>query len=643
MATADAGAFGADGPPQGPEGTGDSDPRPGGPPAGAAVPGGGLNTGGDTRGDGMPREAGGGAAPGEGAPGDPAGGTSGGTAASGEGAVGEGAPRAPAAGAAAPGDLATDPAAASGAAPGDPALTDQARRDAGPGGDAPHSIGSGGDARRDAGPGGDALRDAAPGEAGPPGGVPPREGPPRDLVPWDAQALDHLDQSLDELLRGEAPRGDAPREDPPRAESREDPRRDGAPRDGAPRDGAPRDDADRGERVHALVAEGRFAEAHVLVGDAFVERNGSAGYLLRAWILTQEGRPAQAREAVDWALALAGPAEAADVFVLAGVVLLSLDETHAALTVALRASGADPDGWEPSVLLSDVYRRLGRLPDAVSAARRAVALAPHEAEAQVALVRSLSVGRGLLGRVPRRHRAEYGRAVERALVLGAEPAQLSVPRGGALAGGVAVTLLWGLQLYRIESGGRFQLMAGAVALLATFAVVTVVVRAGTRRSGTGARARLSAVRATTRTELVGDPWLWRIGAARVAAWLPVPVLLTTGLAADRGWRGRPWPLWATAPAAAVGLAGALLVVSGAYWWYGRMFAARMLRYGGVAGVQLALGVVLASGTVALSARERVTAAAWAELALCHAVWSAGSWIVALGTAARLRGLRGRDL
>src|SRR4051812_14141612 len=114
-------------------------------------------------------------------------------------------------------------------------------------------------------------------------------------------------------------------------------------------DGIAPDDASSGERVHALVGQGRFAEAHALVSDAFVERNGSAGYLLRAWVLTQERRPAQAREAVDWALALAGPAETADVFVLAGVVLLSLDEPHAALTVALRASGADPDGWEPSV------------------------------------------------------------------------------------------------------------------------------------------------------------------------------------------------------------------------------------------------------------------------------------------------------
>jgi hypothetical protein len=410
-------------------------------------------------------------------------------------------------------------------------------------------------------------------------------------------------------------------------------------------DGIAPDDASSGERVHALVGQGRFAEAHALVSDAFVERNGSAGYLLRAWVLTQERRPAQAREAVDWALALAGPAETADVFVLAGVVLLSLDEPHAALTVALRASGADPDGWEPSVLLSDVYRRLGRLPDAVAAARRAAALAPQEAEAQVALARSLSAGRGLLGRLPRRHRAEHAAAAGRALALGAEPGQLVAPRGGVVIGGFGLALFWGVQLYRIESGGTWQLVAAGGVLLATFVLIAFVVRSGARRSGVSPRSRLRGIRATTRTEMVGDDWLWRIAAVRLAAVLPVPVLLTTGLAADRGWRAGVWPLWVVAPLAAAGLGAVAALLAGARWWYGDMYARRMLRYCGLVRLQLAVTAALSGVTLALAARGRgeVPGRTWAELTVAHTAWTVTGCGVALLLTGRMHALRRQAL
>jgi hypothetical protein len=395
--------------------------------------------------------------------------------------------------------------------------------------------------------------------------------------------------------------------------------------------------------VHALVSEGRFAEAHAVVSDAFVERNGSAGYLLRAWVLAQERRPVAAREAVDWALALAGPPETADVFVLAGVVLLALDEAHAALTVALRAYGADPDGWEPSVLLSDVYRRLGRLPDAVAAARRAVAAAPREAEAQVALARSLSAGRGLTGRIPRRHRAEHATAVRDALDLGADPRHLTAPRGGMVIGGIGLALFWGTQLYRIETGGTWQLIAGGAVLALTFVIIAVVVKAGTRRSGISARARLRGIQATTRTEMAGDQWLWRISAVHVAASLPVPVLLTTGLVADRGWHGHPWPLWAAALAALTGLGAVLLAVSAVPWWYGAALARRILHYGGLVRLHLAAAAALSGGTMALAARGDATSGQWAGLAVAHLAWVVGGWAVALVTAARLQARRRQAL
>jgi hypothetical protein len=380
-------------------------------------------------------------------------------------------------------------------------------------------------------------------------------------------------------------------------------------------------DASSGERVHALVAQSRFAEAHALVSDAFVERNGSAGYLLRAWILAQEKRRPDSREALDWALALAGPAEAADVFVLAGVVLLSLDEPHAALTVALRATGADPDGWEPSVLLSDVYRRLGRVPDAVAAARRAVALAPREAEAQVALARSLTSGRGLLGRVPRRYRAEHRSAVERALMLGADPGQLSAPRGGALAGIVAVVLLVGVQLFRIVTGDVWQVIATAAGAAAAIVLIVVLLTVTARRSGTPLPARLRGIRATVRTELAADPRLRRVREINAVAVLPMVPLVTTLLPCDRARQRDPWPLWAVCAVSAAGLAAVVVTGLAVRWWYGGPFAERAFLRNGNGRLQLGAALVLPGATLWLSGSPtRMPHAAWQALTLAHLAW-----------------------
>ncbi|NUS16275.1 MAG: hypothetical protein HOY69_33570 [Streptomyces sp.] len=399
---------------------------------------------------------------------------------------------------------------------------------------------------------------------------------------------------------------------------------------------APDDDSTSGERVHALVAQGRFAEAHAVVGDAFVERNGSAGYLLRAWVLAQERRSPEAREAVDWALALAGPAEAADVFVLAGVVLLSLDEVHDALIVALRATGADPDGWEPAVLLSDVYRRLGRVPDAVAAARRAAVLAPQEAEAQVALARSLSAGRGLLGRIPRRLRAEHRAAVERSLMLGADPGQLQAPRAGVLTGGLAVAVLWAIQLYRIETGDDWQFVAAGVVLLVTAVLLTVLVRVHSRRTGTGARARMRGIRATVRTELAADDRLWRVRAAHVGAVIPVAPLLTTGLVADRAWRRELWPLWATVPVTVAGAAGVAAAVAGVHWWYGPEFTRRAFLFSWFGRLQIVVPALLLGASLAGAVAGSATRVTWRDLALAHAGWVVATWAVAAAFSARAR-------
>lgn|GEM_PF-4929182 len=380
-----------------------------------------------------------------------------------------------------------------------------------------------------------------------------------------------------------------------------------------------------------------------MVDDAFVERNGSAGYLLRAWVLAQEHRPADARDAVDWALAIAGPAEAADVFVLAGVVLLSMDEPHAALTAALRASGADPDGWEPKVLLSDVYRRLGRPADAVAAARRAADLAPHEVEAHVALARSLWAERGMFGRIPKRNRAEHRAAAQRALTLGAHPGQLIAPRGGAIFGGLGMALFAAVQIFRFGTGDGLALLAGGIGLAAAFALVAVVARAGARRTGVSPRARLSGIRATTRTELAGDAWLWRIAAVHTAVLLPLPALLTTGLVADRAWQGHGWPVWAVTLLALTGLLAVSALVVAVPWWYGAMYARRILRYRGLVRAQLTVVGLLAGGTLALAVRGATATGLWAAAAVAHFVWTVGGWLAGVAVVSRYHALRRREL
>ncbi|WP_037907145.1 tetratricopeptide repeat protein [Actinacidiphila yeochonensis] len=395
--------------------------------------------------------------------------------------------------------------------------------------------------------------------------------------------------------------------------------------------------------MHALVSQGRFAEAHAVVDDAFVERNGSAGYLLRAWVLAQEQRPADARDAVDWALAIAGPAEAADVFVLAGVVLLAMDEPHAALTAALRASGTDPDGWEPKVLLSDVYRRLGRPADAVAAARRAAAMAPHEVEAHVALARSLWAERGFLGRIPRRSRAEHRAAARRALALGAAPGQLVAPRGGALFGGVGLALFAAVQLYRVGTGDTWGLLAAGVGLAVAVVLVVMAARTGARRTGVSALARITGIRATVRTELVGDPWLWRIAAVRTALLMPLPALVTTGLVADRAWQGHPVPAWAATLLAVAGLTGVSALVLAVPWWYGGMYARRILRYGGFVRTQLTVVGLLAGGTLALAVRGAAVSGLWAAAAVAHFVWTVGGWLTGAVLVSRFHALRRREL
>jgi hypothetical protein len=311
--------------------------------------------------------------------------------------------------------------------------------------------------------------------------------------------------------------------------------------------------------------------------------------------------------------------------------------------VALRAAGADPGGWEPSVLLSDVYRRLGRVPDAVAAARRAAALAPQEAEAQVALARSLTAGRGLLGRIPRRHRPEHQAAVERALLLGADPGELTAPRGGAGAGIIALVLLVGVQLFRIEGGNAWQLVATGVAMAGSAAVVAVLLVSSGRRTGTTLRLRLRGIRATVRTELAADPGLRRIREMNAVAALPLVPLLTTVLPAGRAAEGHPWAQWAVGLATGAALPLLLLIAFAVRWWYGAHFARRAFLRNRLGRFQLAGATTLLTSTLVLSVTGTTAPTAWSVLLLAHLVWLVLATTATAIPAARARAARAREL
>ena len=225
---------------------------------------------------------------------------------------------------------------------------------------------------------------------------------------------------------------------------------------------------------------------------------------------------------------------------LAGVVLLSLDEAHAALTVALRAAGADPDGWEPSVLLSDVYRRLGRVPDAVAAARRAVAVAPARGRGAggagpLAVGRAAGCSAGYrAGTAP-----STGRPPSARWPWARPPVSSSRRAAAPLLGGVGLAVFLGVQLYRIETGGTWELVAAGDRLRRD-------VRPD-RGAGEHGRAPLRGERPHPAARHPGHHphrdgrrrLLWRIAAVHVGAVLPLPALVTTGLVADRAWRGDP--------------------------------------------------------------------------------------------------------
>ncbi|MDX6314032.1 MAG: hypothetical protein QOF44_3496 [Streptomyces sp.] len=328
----------------------------------------------------------------------------------------------------------------------------------------------------------------------------------------------------------------------------------------------------------------------------------SYAYLVRAKALADERRVAEAREAVDWALAHAGPGDV-DVLVLAGVILLMVGDAHAALSVALRAADAEPDSWEAQVLRADACRILDRIPDAVAAARRAVALAPDEAEAYVALWRALAR--------TRKGHAELAGTARRAVELGADPEQFGSSRWWLHY----IPLVVAAVMIRYVHGWA---LAAALAGGAGLAAALWVVQA--RSSGSTPSGRLLSMRALARAELDRDPAKARIAALGTTSVLSFLPLTTTGFACAAGGDGAPWSTWAVGAAAGGAVVAVLVGARAVGWWYGTAFLRRDIPASGFAALQLGVVGVLVGCSVALSLLGTTSVGWWTALAAAHFLW-----------------------
>ncbi|WP_431959632.1 hypothetical protein [Actinacidiphila sp. bgisy160] len=363
------------------------------------------------------------------------------------------------------------------------------------------------------------------------------------------------------------------------------------------------DDAVTADRVFGLCERGRFEMAHSLVDDAFVTRNGSFGYLVRARVFAYERRADRAREAVDWALAHAEPGDP-DPPLLAGLVLLMLGDAHAALGLGLRVA-ADPREWRARVLVADSCRMLSRGPEAVAAARQAVLIAPREAEAHVALARALDLSLRPAARAERRA------VVARAMELGAAPADVAGRRQWPRA--APALLVAALVLFADPP-----VLAGGVAVLVALAGWLWLLQA--RRSGSSGRGRLQTVRALARAELNGDPARARAVALTAGACLPVLPFAATGLVAASAADGAPWPLPAVLGVAAGAVVVLLAAARAVRWWYGDTFLQRDFLPSRHTVLQLTAVVALIGTAVALSAAQATSTALWSAVAVAHVLW-----------------------
>lgn len=386
-------------------------------------------------------------------------------------------------------------------------------------------------------------------------------------------------------------------------------------------------DEDRIRLTQELCETGRFGEAHALLDDVWVMRAGSLGYLLRAYVYALQGQHARSREAVDWALLLR-EGDPVDVLCLAGHVLLSLGDEHRAVSIAQQATAAAPDDWRPRVLLADAYRDLDRIAESVAAARRAVALAPHEADTHLALARSLTLR-------PRGNHDERQRAWAAAEQLGAD-----VGEAAGAADAASARIAWWRRLRWLPGVLIFVVLQAlaavdwrlAVALIGVLVTALAVLwMLGARRTGVRLGDRVQAARTASRAELAADPGGERYALLTAVVGLPVVPFATTGFLTAAAADGAPWSAdRAVLAALAVGavLCGMAALVR---WWHGEDFLRRVVLRSPLTEVRLVAVLLLSGGAIGLSLAGVGTGVWWDALFFAHLGW----FVVGLALTGRL--------
>ncbi|WP_030451638.1 hypothetical protein [Herbidospora cretacea] len=415
-----------------------------------------------------------------------------------------------------------------------------------------------------------------------------------------------------------------------------------------------------------LCDRGSFAEA-----SAFVRRLGADRpqepfpILLEALIHARQGDASTARELIERAVNLTSSPNS-DCLALAGMIFRELGDTTQAISYGLRATTLNPHDWQGFVALAraaaaDQLR--GQQHEAERAARRAVALAPGEATAYLAL------GEALLAYPPARirarkegvealaHAAELapGNAEIQKALAEVHPGKDSPAWLGCLALPAVIALfVAGRRFIEMAGDGIARLLQidqnrpegehslpGLLILIAIAAVVWGLVRLiRIKRRGDRPQAAIGRRRALSRDLHLADEESLRIAATTAAAVVcMVPFLLTGPPAADAA-DGTPLP----ADGVLLPLVGAVAVSALAWsavrWWFGPGQLRRALRVSRILMGCLLTSYVIVIGTVLLSWAEVSDKAVWTALAVLHFVWFiAGLGPVIIG--ARLARRRGR--
>jgi hypothetical protein len=311
---------------------------------------------------------------------------------------------------------------------------------------------------------------------------------------------------------------------------------------------------------------------------------------------------------------------------------VSRADAEAAETAARQAIDADGDDWHGYAALADALvaqkRFLAdlvarqRMPEAVVAARRAVALAPDKAEAR------LTLADALFALVPRRigNRAAAYAEIDQAELLGADAEDLAKRRKQPPTVGQEILTLMVIPIFTMfgvaSAGGT---VGRAIAWPAMILLIVTRNIAKLRPKGQSLRGRLAAKRALSRRRMPTDEQVL-VKAPGAAAVLAILVLPGAGLSipgADE-----------TAPSlpAALALLGCIPVVVLSAWigidhWLRPGTVIRMLRHDVFSICSVAVTLLLAPTSPLMVVRKVQSPGLWFTMYLVQMAWLVGNFIV----------------